>query len=135
MGTAASTVGTTATEAAIRVTPGPATSDGPQTPKGVPKDVLEESEEEPEMVPELVPEVVLEEVPTERAMITARAAAPSPSHGAPVPSSLAPLIATGMGAASGTGLEVVLGHPTPYAPDDIPLGEVVSTAHRALSQL
>jgi hypothetical protein len=30
---------------------------------------------------------------------------------------------------------VVLGHPTPYAPDDIPLGEAMSTAHRALSQV
>jgi hypothetical protein len=38
------------------------------------------------------------------------------------------------GAATGAGMEVVLGHPTPYASDDISLGEVVSTAHQALSQ-
>jgi hypothetical protein len=30
---------------------------------------------------------------------------------------------------------VVLGHPTPYASDDIPLDEVVSTNHQALSQV
>jgi hypothetical protein len=33
------------------------------------------------------------------------------------------------------GLEVIMGHPTFYAPDDIPLDEVVSMAHRALSQV
>jgi hypothetical protein len=33
------------------------------------------------------------------------------------------------------GLEVILGHPTLYATDDIPLDEAVSTAHRALSQM
>jgi hypothetical protein len=85
--------------------------------------VLEESEEEPEMSPE--PQVVPEEVPVEGAMIATCAAAPSPSHGAPVPSSPVPRIADGAGAASVVGLEVVLGHPTPYAPDDIP--------HQALS--
>jgi hypothetical protein len=132
-GTAASIAGTTIVEAAIKVTPGTATDDGPQTLEGVPKDVLEESEEEPEMVPE--PEVVLEEVPADGAMIVVRAATPSPSHGAPAPSSPVPRIAIGAGTASGTGLEVVLGHPTPYAPDDIPLGEAVSTAHQALSQV
>jgi hypothetical protein len=91
------------------VTLGPATGGEHQTPEGVPKDVLEESEEEPKMAPELVPEVVPEEVLAEGAMITACMAAPSPSRGAP--------------AASGTGLEVVLVHPTPYAQDDIPLGK------------
>jgi hypothetical protein len=31
-------------------------------------------------------------------------------------------------------MEVVMGHPTPYAPGDISVGEAVSTAHQALSQ-
>jgi hypothetical protein len=31
-------------------------------------------------------------------------------------------------------MEVVLGHPTPYMPGDISVGEAVSTAHQALSQ-
>jgi hypothetical protein len=97
--------------------------------------VLVESEVEPEVAPELVPEVVLKEIPMEGAMIAASAVAPSPSHGASAPSPPVPRIAAAVGAASGTGLEVVLGHPTPYAPDDIPLGEAVSTAHRALSQV
>jgi hypothetical protein len=101
----------------------------------IPEDVLEELEEEPEMAPEPVPEVVLEEVPAEGAMITTHVVAPFPSHGAPVPSSPAPCIAATAGAASDAGLEVVLGHPTPYALYNISLGEVVSTAHRALSQL
>jgi hypothetical protein len=134
-GTAAPTIGTTAAEAAVGVTPGSATSGKPQTPKGVPEDVSEESEEEPEMAPEPVPEVVPEEVPAEGAMITVHVAAPSPSHGAPAPSSPVPRIATATGVASGTGLEVVLGHPTPYVSDDIPLGEAMSMAHRALSQV
>jgi hypothetical protein len=34
----------------------------------------------------------------------------------------------------GEGMEVVLGHPTPYAPGNISVGEAVSTAHQALSQ-
>jgi hypothetical protein len=68
-------------------------------------------------------------------MIATRAATPSPSHGTPAPFSSVPRIAATRGAASGAGLAVVLGHPTPYAPDDIPLGEVVSMAHRALSQV
>jgi hypothetical protein len=38
------------------------------------------------------------------------------------------------GAITGEGMEVVLGHPTPYAPGDISVGEPVSTAHQALSQ-
>jgi hypothetical protein len=75
------------------------------------------------MAPEPVPEVVPEEVPVEGAMIAARTAAPSPSHSAPVPFSPAPRIAAVAGAASDAGLEVVLGHPTPYALDHIPLGE------------
>jgi hypothetical protein len=32
-------------------------------------------------------------------------------------------------------MEVVLGHHTPYVSDDISLGEAVSTAHQALSQV
>jgi hypothetical protein len=32
-------------------------------------------------------------------------------------------------------MEVVLGHPTPYVPDDISVGEAMSTAHQALSQV
>jgi hypothetical protein len=31
-------------------------------------------------------------------------------------------------------MEVVLGHPTPYAPGDISVSEAVSAAHQALSQ-
>jgi hypothetical protein len=42
------------------------------------------------MAPEPMPKVVLEEVPAEGAMIAARTAAPSPSHGAPAPFSPAP---------------------------------------------
>jgi hypothetical protein len=99
--------------------------------------VLELSKEEPDMAPELVPEVVLEEVPMEGAMIVVRTAAPSPSHGAPAMSSSAPHAATAVGAAASAaaGLEVVLGHPTLYVLDNIPLDEAVSTTHRALSQV
>jgi hypothetical protein len=63
------------------------------------------------------------------------AVAPSPSHGVPAQFLLVPCIAAAAGAASSVGLEVVLGHPSPYAPDDIPLGEAMSTAHWALSQV
>jgi hypothetical protein len=66
-------------------------------------------------------------------MITTHVVAASPSHGAPAPSLPVPRIAAATGAVSGAGLEVVLGHPIPYAPDDIPLGEAVSISHRALS--
>jgi hypothetical protein len=66
-------------------------------------------------------------------MISVHAVTPSLSHGAPAPSSLAPRIAAAVGVASGVGLEVVLGHPTPYVPGDITLDEAVSTAHQALS--
>jgi hypothetical protein len=129
MGTAAPAVGTTA----VTVAPGLAVGGLPQTPKGVPEDVLEEVEEEPEMVLELVPEVVL----VEGAMITVRAAAPSPPCGASAASSLVPRAVAVAGATSNAmvGLEVILGHPTLYATDDIPLDEAVSTAHRALSQM
>jgi hypothetical protein len=82
-----------------------------------------------------VPEVVQEEAPAEGAMIAIRAvAAPPPSHGARAPLSSVPRRATASGAATGQGMEVVLGHPTPYAPGDISVGEAVSTVHQALSQ-
>jgi hypothetical protein len=103
--------------------------------------VLEELEEEPEMAPkpmlELVPEVMPKEVPTEGAMIVAHTSAPSPPHGASAMSSPAPHAAAAVSAAAGAavGLEVILGHPTLYASDDIPMYEVVSMAHRALSQV
>jgi hypothetical protein len=132
---AAPTTSTTTTEATIRVTPGPVIGGEPQTPKGVLEDVMEEFEEEPRMAPELAPEVVPEEVLVEGAMITVRAVAPSPSHDTPASFSPAPRIAAAKGAASSAVLEVVLGHPTPYALDDIRLGETVSTAHRALTQV
>jgi hypothetical protein len=128
MSTTASTAGTTAIEAVVRATPGSVSSDEPQTPEGVREDVLEESEEEPEMVPE--PEVVPEQVPVEGAMIIARAATPSPAS-----SSSFPRIAATAGAASGVRLKAVLGHPSPYAPGNVPLDEAMSTAHRALSQV
>jgi hypothetical protein len=132
MGINVPTAATTAVEAA----PGSAVGSIPHTPKGVPEDVLEESEEEPKMAPESVPKVVPKEVLVEGAMIVVRLAAPSPSHGAPVASSPAPRAAATTSAAAGdaAGVEVVIGHPILYAPDDIPLDEAVSTAHRALSQ-
>jgi hypothetical protein len=39
------------------------------------------------------------------------------------------------GAATGKGMEVVLGHPTPYALGNISVCEAVSTAHQAQSQV
>jgi hypothetical protein len=63
--------------------------------------------------------------------------APSPTHGASAASSLAPRAGAATGAAAGAvvGPEVILGHPTLYAPDDIPLDEALSMSHRALSQV
>jgi hypothetical protein len=58
----------------------------------------------------------------------------TPSSSAP-PFSSAPRTAAATGSAANTGLQVVLEHPTPYEPDNIPLGEAVSMAHRALSQV
>jgi hypothetical protein len=124
-GTTTPAVGTIIIEAAVRTTLGTATGGERRTPEGIPEDVLEESEE-PTMAPEQAPEVVPEEVPAKGAMIAVCALAPSPSHVVPAPFSLAPRTAAVTGAAAGAGLEVVLGHPTPYAPDDIPLGEAVS---------
>jgi hypothetical protein len=69
-------------------------------------------------------------------MIVVHAAAPSLPHGAAEASSPATHTAAATDAtASVVGeLEVVMGHPTFHVPDDIPLNEAVSTAHRALSQ-
>jgi hypothetical protein len=60
--------------------------------------------------------------------------APPPSRSARAPLSSAPRRAAASGAAAGEGMEVVLGHSTPYAPGDISVSEAVSTAHQALSQ-
>jgi hypothetical protein len=80
-------------------------------------------------------EVVQEEAPAEGAMIAIRAAtAPPPSRGARAPPSSAPHRAATSGAATSEGMEVVLGHPSPYASGNISVSEAVSTAHQALSQ-
>jgi hypothetical protein len=93
-----------------------------------------ESKGEPEVAPKAVPEVVQEEALAEGAMITIHAAvAPPPSRGAHTPLSLVPCKAVASGAAAGEGMEVVLGHPTPYARGDISVGEAMSTTHQALS--
>jgi hypothetical protein len=127
MGTTASAVGTTAADATVGVTPGPAPDGQPQTPEGVLEDVVEDYEGEPE--------VVWKEAPVEGAMIVIRTTvAPPPSRGARAPLSSVPRRAAASGAATGEGMEVVLGHPTPYAPGNISVGEAVSTAHQALSQ-
>jgi hypothetical protein len=70
-------------------------------------------------------------------MIVLHAAAPSPPHGAAAASSLAPHAVVATGAATGVavGPEVIMGHPTFYAMDDIPLDDSVSMAHKALSQV
>jgi hypothetical protein len=96
---------------------------------------LEESEEEPEMVLELVPEVVPEEVPVAGAMIVVHAAAPSLPHGAAEASSPAPCAAVALDISADVvgEPEMVMGQPAFHAPDDNPLDEVVSMAHRALS--
>jgi hypothetical protein len=44
-----------------------------------------------------------------------------------------PHTAMASGAATGKGMEVVLGHPTPYAPGNISVREAMSTAHQAQS--
>jgi hypothetical protein len=76
MGAPAPAAGTTTAEVVVGLTPGPATSGEPQTPKGVLEYVLEESEEELEMVAEPVSEVVQGEVPSEGAMIATSVATP-----------------------------------------------------------
>jgi hypothetical protein len=76
-----------------------------------------ESEGESEVAPEPVPEVVQEETPVEGGMIPVRSTvAPPPSRGARAPLSSVPHRAAALGVAAGGGMEVVLGHPTPYAP-------------------
>jgi hypothetical protein len=93
----------------------------------VPEDVLEESEseseseKEPEMASEPVPEVVPEEVPVEGVLIIAHAAAPSLPHGAAEASSPAPRAAAVVDAVASVAVEpeVIVGHPTFYAPDNI----------------
>jgi hypothetical protein len=126
MDTAASTAGTTTVEATVGATLGSATGGEPWSPEGVPEDVLEESE----MAPGLVPE----EAPVEGAMVVARLVAPPPSHGARAPFSPAPCTTATTGAATGAGLEVVLRHLTPYALDDIPLGEAVRPPYAGVGQ-
>jgi hypothetical protein len=131
---AAIATGTAATDATVRAALGPAPISEHRTPEGVSEDVVE-SEGEPEVAPKPVPEVVQEEAPAKGAMITVRAAAaPLPSCGARAPLSSEPSRVVASRAATGEGMEVVLGHPTPYAPGDISVGEAVSTAHQALSQ-
>jgi hypothetical protein len=125
---------TAAADATVRVTPRSAPDGEPRTPEGVPEDVVE-AEGEPEVAPEPVPEVVPEEALAEGAMIAVHmAVAPLPSRGARAPLLSVPRKAAALRAATGEGMEVVLGHPTPYALGDISVGEAVSTAHQALSQ-
>jgi hypothetical protein len=127
-------MGTTAADVVVGVALRLAPISEPRTPEGVPEDVVE-SEGEPEVAPEAVLEVVQEEALAEGAMITVHAAAaPPPSRGARTPLSSMPRRAAASGAATDEGLEVVLEHPTPYAPGDISVSEVVSMAHQALSQ-
>jgi hypothetical protein len=69
-------------------------------------------------------------------MIITHAATPSPPHGvadASSPASYADVAVDATTEVVGE-LEVVMGHPTFHAPDDISLDEAVSMAHRALSQ-
>jgi hypothetical protein len=135
IGTAASVIGIAVVDAAVGVTPGPTPDDQPRTPEGVPEDVVEDSEGEPEVALEPVTKVVREEAPAEGAMITVRAAAsPLPSHGARAPLLSVLCRAAASGAATDDEMEVVMGHPTPYALSGISVGEAVSMAHQALSQ-
>jgi hypothetical protein len=128
---AATVTGAAAADTFVGVAPGLAPISEPWTPEGVPEDVMESEGE-----PEVVPEVVQEEAPAEGAMITIRTAvAPSPSHVARAPLLLVPRRAAAYGATADEGMEVVLGHLTPYAPGDISVSEAVSTAHQALSQM
>jgi hypothetical protein len=95
-----------------------------------------ESKGEPEVAPEAVPEVAQEEAPVDGAMIAVRVAVTPPSsRGARTLLLSAPRRAAASGATAGEGMEVVLGHPTPYAPGDFSVSEAVSTAHQALSQV
>jgi regulator of protease activity HflC (stomatin/prohibitin superfamily) len=83
------------------------------------------------VAPEPVPEVVWDEAPAEGAIIIARVAvAPLPSRGARTPLSSTPRTTTASGATTGEVMEVVLGHPTPYALGDISVGEAQHVLHR-----
>jgi hypothetical protein len=122
--------GATAVDAVVRAALGLAPTNEPRTPEGVLEDVMEAEGE-----PEVAPEVVQEEAPAEGAMIAVRTAvAPLPSRGVRAPISSALHRAADSGAAASEGMEVVMGHPTPYALGDIFMSEVVSTAHHTLSQ-
>jgi hypothetical protein len=122
-------MGAAVVDAVVGAAPRLAPVSEPWTPEGVPEDVVE-SEGEPEVALEAVPEVVQEEAPAEGAMIAVHvAAAPPPSRGAHAPLLSLPHRAAASGAATGKGMEAVLGHPTSYAPGDISVSEVVSTAH------
>jgi hypothetical protein len=122
-----------AADTVVGAAPGPAPVSEPRNPKGVPEDVMD-YEGELEVASEAVLEAV-QEAPADGAMIAVHTTVvPPPSHGARAPLSLAPRRATASGAATGKGMEVVLGHPTPYSPGDISMSEAMSTAHQALSQ-
>jgi hypothetical protein len=112
-------MGVAAADLVVGAALGPAPVSEPRNPKGVPEDIMD-YEVEPEVASEAALEVVQE--------------APPPSHGARAPLLLAPRRATASGAATGKGMEVVLGHPTPNSPGDISMSEAMSTAHQALSQ-
>jgi hypothetical protein len=63
-------------------------------------------------------------------MIAVRMVVASPApRGARAPLSSVPRRVAASGAATGEGMEVVLGHPTPYMSGDISMGEAMSTAH------
>jgi hypothetical protein len=118
--------GAAAVDAVVRAALGLAPANEPRTPEGVLEDVMESEGE---------PEVVQEEAPAEGAMIAVRTAvAPLPSRGVRAPISSALHRAADSGAAASEGMEVVMGHPTPYALGDIFMSEAVSTAHHTLSQ-
>jgi hypothetical protein len=135
MGTAAFAIGTAVVDAAVRATLGLAPDGEPRTTEGVPEDVVEDSEGDPKVALDPVLEVEWEEALVEGAMIIVReVATPPPSRGARAPLLSAPRRATASGVATGEGMEVVLGHPTPYVSGDISVGEAMSTAHQALSQ-
>jgi hypothetical protein len=104
-----------------------------QTPEGVPEDVPEGPVNAPKMVSSLSPVEVL----AEGAMPIVRIAVPSRPLAAAVASSSA--LGTAAPADAATDAvgepEVVMGHPTCHAPDDISLDGAVSMALRALSQV
>jgi hypothetical protein len=82
------------------------------------------------VAPESVPEVVQVEAPAWGVMIAVcTVAAPLPSRGAWAPLSSVPRRSAASGAAAGEGIEVVLGHPTPYVSGNISVCEAMSMAH------